>query len=683
MHLERIYIDNFLSFVAFEWNGIDPHLNYIVGSNGSGKSNLFYALSVAVEALNPHASSADRLRLLRSGAHLGDRERPVTFALDVRFDHEREVALMRAFLAASFADGDQGHYDRAMSLSRFLHRNLHQLDPSPLLAGRLTVRCEPMGSWTTTYDSISSDFDFRWRLEGGPYEGELSNTPDNREYLVRSSDYDVIRLSYEQVNEGIKPAHEKVTVLDRYLKGEGEEPPVPDLTRVLASGPIRPVVSGTGSDQLPTHRELVRLLGLDELKQGRLGGRYLFHELLRRGLVTTANVRAAPSSAIVPGARKTELADLRDGAALPAYLLERKNGDDKDRKEYHDIGKTFHRLTGRRFDVGFQRDEPIESPASMRPELRLIASWGDIPFRYAGAGRGEALYLSVLTTGADGQVVLLDEPAANLHPNMQSMLARELRSHGRAQFFVSTHSPNLLAPESLENVSRFYLRDDVTERLSLARPNAKDRKGLKDWADMQRHLRASISARGLLFSKAVLLVEGETELGAIPIWYPQVVGCSLDEQDIAVHSVGGQPHFPIYLKLLQRFRVPWAVLCDGRAIGSPDEADPKCYIARHMRGAGVAGLSEAYIAELDRKPFAERRDELQCFGVFTVAEAASGELEGFEALPVIRCGRPAAESAVGESKPRVGRYIAENNDCPAELASVLVAVQKHFGRVRL
>ncbi len=682
MYLDRIYIDNFLSFVGFEWNGIDSQLNYVVGSNGAGKTNLFYALAVAVQSLNPRASGDDR-RLVRSGAHCGDRERPVTFALDVRFNTEREAALMRAFLAASFADGDQGAYDKVIRLSRFLHRNLHLLDPSPLLAGRLTISCDPMGSWTTTYDSISSDFGFRWRLEGGPYEGEISNTPDNREDLVRSSNFDVFRLSYEQVNEGILPAYEKITVLDRYLAGEGEEPLVPDLARVLESGPIRPVVNDMGSDQLPTHKELVRLLGPDELKQGRLGGRYLLHELLRRGLVTTANIRVSPSSEIVPGTRKTELADLRDGAALPVYLLERKNGDVEDRNEYKAIGETFHRLTGRRFDIGFRMDETPSSPVAMRPELHLTARWGDIPFRYAGAGRAEALYMSVLTTGADGQVVLLDEPAANLHPNMQSALARELRSHGRAQFFVSTHSPNLLPHESLENVSRFYLRDDVTERLSLAKPNEDDQEGQRQWAAMQQHLRASISARGLLFSRAVLLVEGDTELGAVPIWYPQAASRSLEEQDIAIHSVGGQPHFPVYLKLLQRFRLPWAVLCDGRAIGSPDEADPKCYIARHMRGAGVAGLTAAYIAELDRKPFAFRRAELRRFGVFTVAEAASGELEGFEALPVIRCGKTTAESVVGESRPRIGRYIAETNDCPAELASVLEAVQEYFERGRV
>ena len=84
----------------------------------------------------------------------------------------------------------------------------------------------------------------------------------------------------------------------------------------------------------------------------------------------------------------------------------------------------------------------------------------------------------------------------------------------------------------------------------------------------------SADARGLLFANAVILLEGETELGAIPIWCTKGARSekksSPDDLNVAFFSVG-VIKFRTYLTDLDRFGIPWAVICDGELFGSIEE----------------------------------------------------------------------------------------------------------------
>ena len=58
MQIHAIHIDHFLSFDMFAWEGLDPHLNVIVGPNGTGKTNLFHAVRAVRDALSPKRAQA-------------------------------------------------------------------------------------------------------------------------------------------------------------------------------------------------------------------------------------------------------------------------------------------------------------------------------------------------------------------------------------------------------------------------------------------------------------------------------------------------------------------------------------------------------------------------------------------------------------------------------------------------
>jgi predicted ATP-dependent endonuclease of OLD family len=132
--------------------------------------------------------------------------------------------------------------------------------------------------------------------------------------------------------------------------------------------------------------------------------------------------------------------------------------------------------------------------------------------------------------------VLLDEPASSLHGDMQTALLREIRARHGNKYIVATHAPARVPSEALSQVSRFYQHcgNTVHASLDVARM---DRKATEKLHKELRHM----NARALLFARAVLLVEGDTELGALPVWYEKEFHESLWSKDIALHKVGALP----------------------------------------------------------------------------------------------------------------------------------------------
>jgi predicted ATP-dependent endonuclease of OLD family len=250
-------------------------------------------------------------------------------------------------------------------------------------------------------------------------------------------------------------------------------------------------------------------------------------------------------------------------------------------------------MTDRKFDV-ILNVMNLEGTQQELPNilLELVTSREDIPnempLKFSGAGIAEALYLSALLAGSTGQVILLDEPALNLHPTMQTMLLNELQALAhqpavkRSQFIINTHTPTLVPPDAIDRVSRFTLQGGHTIRRALKTPQKEQNDKLKieqinqnDLIKLKRLLRGDLAARAFLFSRAVLLVEGETELGALPIWCPYLV-----HQDIALYALGGKGAFIAPLRLIKTFTIPWAILGDGEVLW--DRAEQKRHQNPHV-----------------------------------------------------------------------------------------------------
>lgn len=185
-------------------------------------------------------------------------------------------------------------------------------------------------------------------------------------------------------------------------------------------------------------------------------------------------------------------------------------------------------------------------------------------------------------------VLALEEPESHLHPHAQRALYGQIKSIP-GQRLVSTHSAYFAAQAELESL-RFFVRPTkgggtniVT--LDVGKLNADERRQLE---------RTVLASRGdLIFCRAMVLFEGETEEQAIPIWAEHMLRRNLHELGVSFVGVGGQNYFP-FIWLADSLGIPWFVLSDG-------EDDPVRKLERQLVRAGVAqGLKDERVICLPR-----------------------------------------------------------------------------------
>jgi hypothetical protein len=324
-------------------------------------------------------------------------------------------------------------------------------------------------------------------------------------------------------------------------------------------------------------------------------------------------------------------------------------------------------------------------------ELVTSGSWDDIPLDFSGAGIAEALFLSAVLAGSSGQVVLLDEPALNLHPTMQTMLLSALQTLAHlpegegSQFLVNTHSPTLVPPDAIDRVSRFTLQDGHTIRQALnvgqrdkdQDQNQNQNENQDDLVKLRQLLRRNLTARTLLFSRAVLLIEGETELGALPVWCAE-----LEQQDIALYVVGGKGEFVSPLRFIHHFVIPWAIIGDGEVLW--DLKEQRSLQGSQGQVSRILAACKQSLPSIPDDPgnndqdFALWKQALEGYGIFTLASNAR---EGFERA--IQSEIPTelwtdAEAKFGKNKVARGRFIAENSPCPQKVAELIWSVMRYL-----
>ncbi len=668
MIIRGVYVHNFLSFRELQWRGLDDGLNVIVGPNGSGKTNLFRALRAAVDALD-----IQEHRVWSHSAHLGSGEEKFAISLDLEFNGEWEKRTLLAFFAAALSDqqeilgkvGSGRVTDQGVEqFSTALLEQLSYKDINWLVQGRLVVEWGG-DRWRYHYESMNGDPYFRLDLEYSQFSTRGHGNGPTTHYSLFSAWHQVLSESSR-------------VMLEKHLGGESRELPPPALRQLLSrekgqeyrstvSAKVR-IPSGV---YLPTHRELSRLIGKRLEFSRDYDLRFLFHTILKRSIVFTDNVRREPQSDFKVGRVTREVDDMSNGDQLALFLFRRKNGTAKERRLYESIQRTFKNLTERTFDAALapEKETPLgfttndDELTTLSLLLTTGTQNGDVPLEFSGAGISEALFLSAILSGTDDKVILLDEPAQNLHPIVQTALLKEIEISRNNQYFIVTHSPALVPADALNSISRFTSTKDQTARSSLDAGSIKP----IDLSKIKMELRRSADVRGLLFSRGVILCEGETELGSLPLWFRKDSHRPLESLDIAMYWVGGAQRFETYVRLLQAFSIPWAIICDGDAIG-----DSPCgkTLAAQLKRAEVTG-----VAKDTKNGFDERKAYLEGFGVFTTAGTAS---EAFEHVPEIVEHLPEAVKSEPHSKVRQARFIAENYPCPRPVLEMMDKAVNHL-----
>ncbi|MDR0949381.1 MAG: AAA family ATPase [Lachnospiraceae bacterium] len=166
-----------------------------------------------------------------------------------------------------------------------------------------------------------------------------------------------------------------------------------------------------------------------------------------------------------------------------------------------------------------------------------------------GLGHLNILYIALKLVEFDANrnhevlnIMVIEEPEAHIHTHIQKTLFNNLSvTQDYTQVIMSTHSTHLSEVADIEKVN---VMKKLGQRAVVMKPST----GLSSFGELQfkdknfitsltRYLDAKRSV--LLFSKGVLLVEGDGEEILIPALTKAVLGVSLDELGIGLINIGG------------------------------------------------------------------------------------------------------------------------------------------------
>lgn len=245
-----------------------------------------------------------------------------------------------------------------------------------------------------------------------------------------------------------------------------------------------------------------------------------------------------------------------------------------------------------------------------------------------GLGLNNILYVSMLLNYFErriakketaGQLLLVEEPEAHLHPQLQRVLLSTLQKKS-VQVFITTHSTHITSGVPIDH--HVVLTCNGGAWTESVKPCKIPGISADDIADLDRFLDATRST--LLYARKVLLVEGPAEQFLVPPLVKQILGIDLDEEGIAVVPIYGT-HFNVYTKLFgpTGIRKKCAVLADGDLVAS--DADPSIVLEDDPDGQGepVLELNELDVAEN------EFVRTFQCQTTFELELTVPGTLEMF------------------------------------------------------
>jgi len=666
MRLTTLKLENFRRFDQLDLSPLDPDLTVIVGPNGAGKSTLFHALNLVNLALswsgeidsNAYNQLQGYQSVLKRNATA--KQLAVRAGMDFTESWEKDLWLgyIRAAIASAVAERqpppDPSALDRLLSSI-----SLESL--GALLDGRLVVSyiSRPVPSWIVGYEFEHGLQDYYFGLQGGVFMGHIlaGKLPTQPSSGLRTVDLPSRITDYL--------THSKPFSLELLLPSGDEG--------------IAAQVRGHLGSRSQAVSDFVTSIGA----MANVGRDYslanVLNPIVKANLALISDQRLPPITTY-SSSDLGKRPSLIDGANVPLELFRLKNGGIPERSRYDAVKALFGILTGRSLEL---RANPADqSGERMTIEPVVVEQSWEVPITLAGAGAWEALILSTILCGEPGMVAALDEPAVNLAPTLQRRLTGQLTERQATQVLLITHSPFLVPMRNAADLRRIVrISANVSGGAATSRRLADVVSGETTVPGLGPHWRQLLAGRadvrGTLFASGVILVEGETELGAFDQWFREaesqgVILPSPDSLNVQLLSVGGDNLFGPYVGYLEALGIPWVIVSDGPVL-SPRYKDAIPLIEQ-LKAINVVGPPTTTPG--DSAPFDEWRVYWEARHTFTLASTfggldkdakdKTGEIEAFfESIDGARWA--GVKSQYPKSKVRQGHAFAEAVRCPTRV----------------
>ncbi len=258
-----------------------------------------------------------------------------------------------------------------------------------------------------------------------------------------------------------------------------------------------------------------------------------------------------------PVGKNVDVYESFDGGDTADALLNLKTSDKSiDRKRYELIQKTFGELF-HNLEL-----ESVKDRSKKAPDIHITKKQTgyELPLNSIGTGIMEmVVFLTNLIASRD-RIFVIEEPELHLHPHNQRLMLETLEEHQKDnQLFIITHSPFFVNIKEIES----HILVKEINGASIVKQLPKDYFNQIESSKIERNL--DIENREIFFSRAILLVEGETEKGAFPI-FAKYYNKDFDRISVSTLDVGSKDNFEIFMKLLNGFEIPYLVVCDKDAI---------------------------------------------------------------------------------------------------------------------
>lgn len=605
MQLVNLKLRNFLSFGDKEQEITFDKLETIVGPNDAGKTNIFRAISLVHHYLSENITQDEPYH------HNGDLTRPLEVKLTIKFSKE-EIEGLTNFLIGSIlhesanVQSDE-HRDNAIPLVEdFILKYAKHLASDLFQNVTINIkRKEDRPLYKGDHNLILGDPNHKLFLES---YSRLSLEKD-----VNVSEYRAVDVCLELIR---KKEPEKVK---QYLKDEfGKLPNIQfskdELSHIffkfLNERPAQGLSFGGfnfGEGGLrKNYPEIIKLRQfLTDRGFGERGLNLIevISTIFTSSIVRTSDLRSKPRAFLMPEDESQFFANLHNlsGENLPLILFNLWNSTKPSlRKRYNEIQEKFKEISnGTGFDVGIKSQKITQkgassivpmpnaeirtdeiTPAGIRQEeiqtirnelvIRFLKGNMVIPLEFAAAGRFDTLLLLVALIGQSEKVILLDEPAANIHPILQRRILDEIEtsvSENKNQAIIITHSPYLINPYHLENVWRISPEENGSKIINIKQALA----GLDEEEERKiiKQLQES-DVRSILFSKGAILVEGISDKIVVEKIDKYLSnngkGANLEVEDWLVIDIGGKYSLASFIKLTKHLTLPFIGISDNDAL---------------------------------------------------------------------------------------------------------------------